>query len=706
MRINCAIPVEQPPLLGCGSLNFCFPPFEVRAAERVLLHEGAACPIGSRAFDVLLALIERRDRVVTKNELLDIAWPGVVVEENNLSVQISTLRKVLGASAIATVIGRGYRFTLPCVPAGTTPVSPPQVQVERRIVAIACAEVVDWHALLDADSESAVRAWRTTRTNTIESQLARFGGQAIEITPERLLIRFDSSVDAVAWAMDLQDRLTHSRHNGDSPRLHMRVGVILEDAIIDGGKLVGDLVQLAERLEQAGGEDDIIVTDVVRDLSNNRLPVTFRSLGEQHPSSYGRPVQVYRVVPETRRSLSAVASPSLMWDRLPTVAVLPFDSGETDTYFGDGITEEIITGLSMNRSLFVIARDSALRFRGAGASASAAAELGVRYILVGSVRRIPPRLRINVELIDTSLNCVIWSPEPFTGVDADLFAFQSEIAARIVAAIDPSIREAEINRVRNRPSNVFGAYDYVLRGLSAQFGDRQDFERAGECFRRAIEIDPEYAQAHAHLARWHSMRVGEGRSDAPDEDRAVADQLSRRAIELDPRDAWVLATGGHIQSFLHKRFAAALDMFDQALRLNPNCVMAWCRSGTTLAYIGRGEEALERVRNAMRLSPFDHQTFSFYTTNGIASIVNGRYDEAVSWLSRALRLKPRYRAAARLHIAALGLAGELAEARERAQEFLLAEPTFNVERFGEWYPLQAPYLERVLQGLRLAQLPG
>ena len=687
--------------------NFKFAPFEVRTAERVLLADGSVCPIGSRAFDVLLALLERRDRVVSKNELLDIAWPGLVVEENNLSVQISTLRKVLGAHAIATVTGRGYRFTVPCQPDTSASPAATQAPMERRIVAIACAEVMDWRSLLDSDSESAVCEWRNTRTNIIESQVPRFRAQPVEITAERLLLRFDSAVDAIAWALDLQERLEHARRNGASPPLHMRVGVVIEDAILDGGKLVGDVVQLAERLQRVGGQDDVVVTDVVRDFATNRLPVTFQSLGEQQLSSFGRSVQVHRVVPEARRSASVAINPSLMWEQLPTIAVLPFDCGasETDTYFGDGITEEIITGLSMNRSVFVIARDSALRFRGAGASTTAAAELGVRYILVGSVRRLPPRLKINVELIDTSVNHVIWSPPPFIGADDDLFTFQSQIAAQITAAIDPSIREAEIQRIRSRPTDVFGAYECVLRGISVQFGEKQDFELAGECFRRAIEIDPRYAQAHAHLARWHSLLVGEGLSSSPDQDRGMADTLSRRAIELDPRDAWVLATAGHIQSFLYKRFAAALDMFDQALRLNANSVTAWSRSGTTLAYVGRGEEALERVRNAMRLSPFDHQTFSFCTTNGIACIVNGRYDEAVSWLSRALRSSPRYRAAARLLIAALSLAGELSEARERAREFLVGEPTFTVSRFGEWYPLQSPHLERVLDGLQMAGLP-
>jgi len=691
--------------------SFQFPPFEVRSAERVLLADGQICPIGSRAFDVLLALLERRDRVVSKNELLEIAWPGLVVEENNLSVQISALRKVLGPQAIVTVTGRGYRFALSCEPTATPSVEAPADEIERSIVAVACAEVVDWRMLLDSDSESAVRAWRGARANIVESQLARLRGQPIEITAERSLIRFDSAVHAVAWGLDLQERLEHARRNASSfPPLHMRVGVVLEDVILDRGKLVGDIVQLAERLERIGGKDDILVTDVVRDLAHNRLSVTFESIGEQQASNFGRSVQVYRAVAEARRTSPLVVSPSLMWGQLPTIAVLPFNIDGTDQYgfFGEGITEEIITGLSTNRSLLVIARDSALRFRGPGASTRAAAQLGVRYVLVGSVHRLPPELKINVELLDTSIspvNPVIWS-HSFEGREDDLFSFQSDIAAQITAAIDPSIREAEIQRVLRKPTEVFGAYEYVLRGLAVQFGEKRDADEAGIFFRRAVEIDPRYAQAHAHLARWHSLRVGEGRSDSPGKDRAIADALSRRAIELDPRDAWVLATAGHIQSFLHKRFAAALDMFEQALRLNPNSVTAWSRSGTTLAYIGRGEEALERVRNAMRLSPFDHQTFSFCTTNGIASLVNGRYDEAVSWLSRAIRERPRYRAAARLLIAALSLAGEPTEARERAREFLAEEPSFDVARFGEWYPLQPPHLERLLEGLRMAGLPG
>ena len=177
------------------------------------------------------------------------------------------------------------------------------------------------------------------------------------------------------------------------------------------------------------------------------------------------------------------------------------------------------------------------------------------------------------------------------------------------------------------------------------------------------------------------------------------------AVRFDRLDAWVLATAGHIWSFLYKDFDKAREMFAEALLLNPISVTALFRSGTTLAYIGRGDEALERVENAMRLSPSDHQKFSFFTTKGTALIVNARYGEAVESLHRAVCLNPSYRASVRLLIAARSLAGKITEARELAREFLVGEPTFRVSQFGEWYPLQSPHLERVLEGLRMAQLP-
>lgn len=668
-----------------------------------MLADGEPCVIGSRALDVLTALVERRDRVVSKNELLELAWPGLMVEENNLSVQISALRKLLGPETIATVTGRGYQFVRTCdaEPDRADLYSAIQTErVPRRLLALVCAE------LHPCGENGSAHAWRQSRGPLIEASLAAFAGEAIEITAERTLLVFASAVDAVAWSVDLQERLAHASDRVPSMALPMRVVVTAQEVVFDKGKLVGDPFAASEPARRSAPAGEVCVTSAVRSLVGNRIAADFVEI--EGTAAMGPGPQLWRVRRRALDPSQAEPSPRLLWNHRPTVAVLPFDCGGEpgDTYFGDGITEEIITALSMNRAFLVVARDSSLRFRDpSGSTVRAAVELGVRYVITGTVRRFDRRLRIHVKLTDAEADRIIWS-ERFDGNDEDLFLFQSQIASRTSAAIDPRVHEAELARVHLKPTEHFGAYDCVLRGLSLLFDvGTGDFETAGDYFRRAIELDPAYAQAHGHLARWHSLRAGDGRVVSPTADREAAEFHSQRAIALDPRDAWNLAIAGHIQSFLRKRFGVAMELFDQALGINPNCALAWARSGTTLAYLGRGEEALERVRNAMRLSPFDQHAFYFNTTNGIASIVLGRYDEAVVWLSRARRLNPRYRASVRMLIAAHSLAGEATEARELATAFLAEEPSFRTSSFAQWYPLQMPHLARVLDGLHASGLP-
>ena len=325
----------------------------------------------------------------------------------------------------------------------------------------------------------------------------------------------------------------------------------------------------------------------------------------------------------------------------PRVAILPFDCEDGSLYFGDGITEEIISALAANRSLFVIARSSTLRYRGSGlAPRDIARELSVRYLLSGTVRRSDGHLRLLAELVDASADRIIWS-QRFQGADSDIFEFQSEIASRIAGAIDPSVTEAELERLARLPTNSLTAYDCVLRGLALQVTfDEADFASAGEFFRRAIELDPHYAQAHAHLAWWHNLRVGEGRSSSMDADRQASEELSLRGVALDPRDALVWAISAHVQGFIKHRLTVAMDMFEQALTINPCCAFAWSRSATAANFLGRGEDAQQRVRNAIRLSPFDKQAFTFLTTNATASFVLGRYEEAIELYEKARRAQP------------------------------------------------------------------
>ena len=580
-------------------------------------------------------------------------------------------------------------------------------KVVRRLAAIAFADIAGWTTLVEADALGTGTAWKSIQRDLIQAHLPEFDGRLVEVAGDAVLIEFASAVDAVRWAVDLQRRLDEWRAQVDSVQIRMRIGISVEDVIVDENSLLGEGVNVAARVHQSAAPDEIVMTQPVRDFVWNKLPLALQDLGEQRLKNVSRPIRTYRVVSDV--GLQRPREPTrVAWENRATVAVLPFrtEGAEAAPYFGDGMTEEIISALSLNRSLFVIARNSTLKYRNRESTVSEiASALGVRYVLEGSLRRHGQRLRMHAALIDATSNREIWS-ERYDGIAEDLFTFQDQIASSISAAIDPRVREAEIWRVRERPTDSLDAYDCVLRGLSVQYNlNRTDLDLAGDMFRRAIEIDPSYGQAHAHLAWWHNLRIGEGHSANVGEELRLAGNHASRAVELDPRDAWSLSVYGHIQSFLRRRFRSALDLFDQALQTNPSCATAWALSGLTMAYTGHGEEALARVQNALRLSPFDQLNFWFCTTNGIASIVADRLDEAVTWLTKAHRLNPRYRASSRMLVAALALSGELEEARELAMEFLKGEPTFTVSGFGAFYPLQQPHLDRVLDGLRLAGIP-
>lgn len=689
--------------------------FELRPAERVLLLGNTPVVLGTRAFDVLLALVDSRERLVSKNELLDRAWPGVVVEENNLTVQISALRKVLGPAAITTITGRGYRLALPVIAAVAdarpTPVPKPDLSagpagIDRQVLALVVGEVVGWPRLVARDATAAALAWRQTRSQHIENTLREQGGRLVELTPERLLAAFTSAVRAVDWALQLQQNL-HEQRAAGSVALRMRIGVTVDDVIIDEGKLVGDGVNVALRLQQLAGHDEVLVTQPVRDFTAHKLEAVFEPLGERLLPASNVRLSVFRASRSAERN-TRVAPPAAA-DRLAALAVLPLASegSAEDAYLGDGLTEQIIASLSVDRALFVIAHNSTLRYRDRATDlATVAEELGVRYLLTGTVRRAGKRLRIQVALVLAEHSQVIWQ-ERYDGTDDDLFDFQSRIATGIAAAVNRPLLAAEIDRVRHRPTDSFGAYDCVLRALPGMYQfETPAFDDCGQWLQRAVGIDSDYAQAHAHLAWWYSLCAGEGRAPIHGEQRSLALDHALRAATLDPRDAFCLSVAGHLLTLLKKDFARATDMFDQALTINPGSAWAWARSGACMAYQGHTDEALERVRRAVQLSPVDTNLFAFHISSGIACMTGGRYGEAVAWLGKSLRLNPKFNAARRLQVAALVQVGEFAEAAALAEELLAAQPDFSVADFGAWYPMQEPYLTPLLKAMRRGGLPA
>jgi tetratricopeptide (TPR) repeat protein len=335
-----------------------------------------------------------------------------------------------------------------------------------------------------------------------------------------------------------------------------------------------------------------------------------------------------------------------------------------------------------------------------------AAELGVRYILDGSVRRQASRLRISSELIDAMNSRTVWA-DRFDGAANDIFEFQDRITASIVGALESKLYQVETARALGTPTDSLDAYECVLRALSLlyTFNDH-DFAESGKYLERAVSLDPRYAQAQGYLAWWLNLHRGEGRSSDPASDAERAVRAAMTAVELDPDDAFCLAVAGHIQGFLKGDLDAAVDLFDRALRLNENCAFAWGVSGSTYCFLGRPDEARERLRNAWRLSPFDPLNFFFCTVSGLSEFLAGRYDQAIGWLRKAERMNPRFAACHRTLVASLALSGDTEGAVASAKSLLSIDPRFRVSVFMSWYPLRREDdLERLASGLRLAGLP-
>jgi TolB-like protein/class 3 adenylate cyclase/Tfp pilus assembly protein PilF len=583
--------------------------------------------------------------------------------------------------------------------------------ITRRLAAIAFADVADWSGHVAKSDVDALRAWKALRADIIEPKLVEHGGRVLEIAGDAVLVEFRSAVAAVTWAVDTQRALAHQEPEAPGGiRLTLRIGINVEDVIVDEDRLIGDGVNIAARVHQLASPGEIVVTAAVREYVWNKMPVTFADMGEQKLKHINRPIHAYRVeTQETGGGIPARSQPHLSWTKRPAVAVLPFrnlSGNPEEGYFGEGITEDIINGLARSHSLYVIARNSTLRYRDQQMDArEIAAELGVRYIVQGSIRRQAARLRISSELVDAVSNRTVWA-DKFDGADNEIFEFQDRIASRIVGTLEPRVYEVEAARALEKPTESLDAYDCVLRALPLfyTFNDH-DVAEAGQYLQRAVTLDPQYAQAHAYLAWWHNLRTGPSNNPAA-ADAEKAWRAATTALELDPNDAFCLSVAAHIEAFLRKNLETAADMFDRAISLNENCAFAWGVSGSTYSFLGRADEALERLRNARRLSPFDPMNFFFFTVAGLAEFVAGRYDQAVGWLRKAERLNARFAAGLRTLAAALALSGDTEAASVAASNLLAIAPAFRISVFTSWYPLRREDdVRRLVTGLRLAGLP-
>ncbi len=376
-------------------------------------------------------------------------------------------------------------------------------------------------------------------------------------------------------------------------------------------------------------------------------------------------------------------------------------------YFADGIAEEIITALSRIKWLFVIARNSSFTYKGQAVDVKRVGrELGVRYVLEGSVRKAGQRVRITGQLIDAIAGTHLWADRFDGGLD-DIFDLQDQVTASVVGAIAPRLEQAEIERAKRKPTESLDAYDYFLRGMATfHQWTREANDEAQGLFYRAVELDPEFASGYGMAAWCYVWRKFNGWLIDRVQEVAEAGRLARRAIELGADDAVALCTGGYALAWMLHDLEGGVVAIDRALAIDPNLAWAWTSSGWTRAFLGDSETAIKHLDQAIRLSPLDPLIFRAYGGIAFAHVLAGRYDAATVWAERALQQRPNYLPALREAAVSHALSGRLPEAQQEIARLRLADPAARISNLADWIPFRrAEDLARFEDGLRAAGLP-
>jgi TolB-like protein/class 3 adenylate cyclase len=584
-------------------------------------------------------------------------------------------------------------------------------QVNRRMAAILAADVAGYSRLMGADEEGTLARLKAHRRELVDSKIAEHHGRIVKTTGDGMLVEFSSVVEAVRCAVGIQ-RAMVKRNAGvlADHRIEFRVGINLGDIIIDGDDIYGDGVNVAARLEGLAEPNGICVSRVVRDQVRDRLDLAFEDMGEQQVKNIARPVRVFRVTAPALGQPTPSAKPSLALPDKPSIAVLPFQnmSGDPEQeYFADGIVEEIITAISRVRWLFVIARNSSFTYKNRAVDVrQVGRELGVRYVLEGSVRKAANHVRITGQLVDAATGSHLWA-DRFDGTLDDIFELQDQVTTSVVGAIAPKLEQAEIERARRKPTESLDAYDYYLRGMASfHKTTREANDAALRLFYRAIELDPDFASAHGMASWCYAWRKMNGWET--DRVQAIAEtaRLARRAAALGTDDAVALCAGGFALGYNTGDLDDGSAMTDRALVLNPNLATAWLLSGYLKALLGEHEMAIENLARAMRLSPLDPEVFVAHLGLAAAHLFVGRYDEASSWAEKALRHRPNAAGAARVAAASHALAGRLEQAQKAMAHLRQLDPALRISNLRDVLTLRRPeVMARYVEGLRKAGLP-
>jgi adenylate cyclase len=553
---------------------------------------------------------------------------------------------------------------------------------ERRLAAILSADIVGYSRLIGLDEEGTLARVNAHRREFLEPTVAEYRGRIVKRTGDGALIEFISAVDAARCAIQVQRGMTQ-RNAGvsDNQRIQLRIGIHLGDVIVEEGDIFGDGVNIAARLEGIAPSGGISISDDVYRQVRDKVDVQFQDIGEQKLKNILRPIRVYQYPSDAIAAVNAMSSDFALPDK-PSIAVLPFQnmSGDPEQeYFADGIVDDIITGLSRIKWLFVIARNSTFTYKGRAVDVKQVGrELGVRYVLEGSVRNAAGRLRITGQLINAENGAHVWA-ERYDRKFDDIFALQDEITLSTVGAIEPSLRQAEVERVkRKRPENL-DAYDLALRALPDVYAVMPaTVSKALVLLNQALAIEPNYATAHGYAAMCHHCLFLRG--GLHEENRAASIGHAQAAIAHGRDDSTALTLAGFSMAMDAHDRGAALAAFEAALAISPSSALTYILGAGSLAWAGEAERTIEWAEQGLRLSPFDPWKFIAYRGLAKAHFLRGRYHEAADAARKAIQFNPKFGSSYMLLAAPLAKLGRHEEAKKCVAQLLEREPAFRLSR--------------------------
>ena len=583
-------------------------------------------------------------------------------------------------------------------------------RVQRRLAAILAADVVGYSRLMGEDEEGTLARLNLLRSELLHPKVSEYGGRIVKTTGDGTLIEFPSAVDAVQHAVDVQQTLF--QRNADLPekeRIEIRMGINLGDIIVEGEDIFGEGVNVAARLESLAEPGGICVSSIVHESVRSKLDVPFTDLGLKSLKNIAEPVRVFSValIPVLSKSDETSRSDAIF--RRPAVAVLPFEnlSGDPEQeYFADGLTEDIITLLSMWRSFPVIARNSTFAYKGQSPDIREVGKaLGARYVIEGSVRKAGNRVRVTAQLINADTGHHVWA-ERYDRDLEDIFELQDNLTQQIAATVTPELERTEHARaVETKPEDL-GAWDYYQRGLALlnEFKPESMALARGK-FDEALQLDPNYSRAHTGIVcsyvREMMNQIGQNREAIC----AKALAMGQRAVELDPSDS----EAHHYLSVALiwvREHDQAIAESEKAIQLNPSNHNAYTAQGHQLALAGRPLEGIPYLEKGLRLSPQDSRVPLYYSFMARCQLVARNYEQAADWARRAVRMRPNVPDFQCLLAACLGHLGHPDQARAALDECERLRPAYYTQP-EHWHPFKnRSDLEHVLDGLRKAGWEG